>query len=97
DVIEEDLVEPGEARHLDQRANRDAGQLHVDEDEGEPAVFGRLEVGARNQDAPLGEACVAGPDLLPRHVEDVTVQLGAGAAGGEVRARIRLREALAPY
>src|SRR5206468_5983920 len=84
------------AGHLDERADGDAGRLHVDEEEAEPAMPRRLEVGARDEDAPVGEAGVAGPDLLSRHEEDVAAELGAGAAGGEVRAGVRLGEALAP-
>ena len=62
----------------------------------EAPVLGRLEVGPHDQDAPVGEAGVAGPDLLARDVEDVAVELGAGAASRQVGAGVRLGESLAP-
>ena len=82
---------------FDERANGDSRALHVDEQEGEPAVLGRLEIGAHHEDAPVGEACVARPDLLSGHVEHVAAELGARAASGQVGAGVRLREPLAPH
>src|SRR5439155_7118191 len=93
----EDLVEPGDARHLDERPDGDARALHVDQEERDPLVLGRPEVRARDQDAPLGEARVARPDLLAAHVERIAAELGAGPHGGQVGAGVRLREALAPH
>ena len=49
------------------------GRLHVDQQEGQALVLRRPDIGAHQQDAPVREAGVAGPDLLPGDVEDVAV------------------------
>jgi hypothetical protein len=45
-VLEEDLVEVGLARHLAERADVDAGRLHVDQHVGDAVVLRRVGLGA---------------------------------------------------
>ena len=53
-VVEEDLVEVGVPVHLDQRADLDAGLVHLDGERGDAGVLGRIGIGARQQEPPLG-------------------------------------------
>src|SRR5262249_47575740 len=59
-------------------------------------VLRRFRIRPHDEDAPVGEAGEAGPDLLAGDVEDVAAQLRAGAARRQVGARVRLGESLAP-
>src|SRR5207245_1228809 len=95
-VREEDLVEAGVARHLHERAHADSGRPHVDQDVGDAGVLGRVRVGAHQTEHPVRVLRVGGPHLLPVHHEGVAAQLRARAERGQVRARARLRVALAP-
>src|SRR5204863_27590 len=95
-VLEEDLVEAGVARHLHERAHADAGRLHVDQEVGDAGVLGRVGVGAHQAEHPVGVLRVGGPYLLPVHDELVAAELRARAERRQVRARARLRVALAP-
>ena len=90
------LVEFGIARHLTQRTNLDAGRLHVDEEGGEPPVLGHVGIGAGEEQSEAGLVPQRRPHLLPVHHPLVAVALGPGREPGEVGARTRLREQLAP-
>ena len=96
DLVEEDLVEPRLPGDLDQRSDGDAGALHVDEEERQPAVLGRRGIGADDQDAPVGVLREAGPDLLPGDRDLVAAHLAAGPDGRQVGPRVGLGEALTP-
>ena len=96
DVAEEDLVELRLARDLPQRPHLDPGRVHVDEEVGEVPVARRVRVALRDEDAEVGDVRERRPHLLPVDDVDVAAALGARARGGEVGARVRLREALAP-
>ena len=97
-VGEEDLVELGLAGDLAERPHLDAGRVHVDEQVGEPGVALAVGIAARDEDAPVGDVRERRPDLLA--VDDEVVALEresrGRAHGGEVGARVRLGEALAP-
>ncbi len=96
DVGEEDLVELRLAGDLAQRPHLDAGRVHVDDEVREVPVARPLGVALRDEDAEVGDVRERRPDLLAVDDVDVAAALGARAAGGEVGARVRLREALAP-
>ena len=96
DVVEEDLVELGVAGDLPQRAHLDAVSVHVDDHVGEALVPLGVGVRAADQDAEVGDVRVRRPDLLAVDDEAAVSRLDAGPHRGEVRARSRLREALAP-
>ena len=62
-----------------------------------PAVIGRVRVGPHQRDAPVGEARVRRPHLLPVHDVDAAALLGARREPGEVAPRVGLAEQLAPH
>src|SRR5262249_58278252 len=84
------------AGQLAERADRDPGALHVEDEVGEAVMPARGGVGAGEEDRPLRVLCPARPDLLAGHAEAVAVGLGERADRGEVAAGIRLAEELAP-
>src|SRR5262249_9357199 len=59
-------------------------------------VLGRGRIRPAEEEAPVGDVGVAGPDLLAADDELVPLSLGATLERGQVRARTGLREALAP-
>src|SRR4029453_11445096 len=75
----------------------DPGTLHVEDEVRQPAVLRGRRIGASQQDAPARQLGVARPPLLAGHPEAVAVTLRARAHGGEVAARVRLAEELAPH
>src|SRR5262245_4378724 len=95
-VVEEDLVELGLAGDLAQRPHRDARRLHVDQQEADALVFGGAGVGPYEQKAPVGDVGHAGPHFLAVHDEVIAVAHRARLQIGQIGARVRLREALAP-
>ena len=95
-IAEEDLVELRLAGDLAQRPHLDAGRVHVDDEVRQVPVARRLGVALRDEDAEVGDVRERRPHLLAVHDVDVAAPLGARARGGEVGARVRLREALAP-
>ena len=95
-VGEEDLVELGLARDLAQRADLHARRVHVDDEVRQPRVARRLGIGAREQDAEVGDVRERRPDLLAVHDEVAVVERRARADAGEVGPGAGLREALAP-
>ena len=96
-VLDEELVELGLARDLDQRADVDAVLLHVHQEVRQPAVLGRVRVGAREQHAPLGLVRERRPHLLAGDDVLVALEHRARLQRGEVGARLGLGEALAPH
>ena len=71
------------------------GRVHRDEEHRDALVaLARAHPGG--QHAPLGHAGVGRPDLLAVDAPAVAVLGGPGLERGEVRARLRLAEALAP-
>ena len=79
DVVEENLVEALVAGHLHQRAHGDAGSFHIDQNVGNPAMLGRLGIGAHQAEHPVGILRARGPDLLAVDDELVAMDFGAGA------------------
>src|SRR6202008_3037603 len=78
------------------RPHRDAGRLYVDQEERDAFLLLRARVRAREAEDPVGVLRAGRPGLLS--VDDVVVALAlrAGLERGEIRARARLGEALAP-
>src|SRR5581483_7962982 len=77
DLIEEDLVELRLARHLAERADVDAGLLHVDEGRRDAGVLLCVGIGAGEEEAPVRDLGDARPDLLAAHDPVVAVEDGA--------------------
>src|SRR5207249_2898211 len=95
DGLEEDLVELRLARHLAERADRDARALHVEEQAGDALAAAGLGVGPAEEHAPVGVLRERRPHLLAGHLEVVVLgkrgraqrrQVGAGAGLGEAEA-----------
>ena len=95
-----DLVEHLVAGHVPDRPALHAGGLEVDDERGDPLVFGPASdggrVGAEQEQSPLGQVGRRDPDLLSVHHVMVTVEDGQGAQVGQVVAGIWLGEPLAP-
>ena len=97
DLVEEHLVELAAAGHLAQRADLDARQRHVHQEERDARVARRVGVGAGEEDAAVGDAAVRAPHLLAGDHPVVAVALGPGAEAGQVAAGTGLGEELAPH
>ena len=95
-VVEEDLVEVVGPGDLAQRAHLDARGPHVERERGDARLFGRVRVGAGEQVADVGVVPVGRPHLLPGDDEVIAVADRAGPQAGQVAARVRLAEQLAP-
>ena len=95
-LLDEDLVELALAGDLDQRLGLHPGLLHVHQEVGEALVLGGVGVGAGDEHAPLGVLGEGRPDLLPGDDPFVAVLDRLRLQRGEVGARLRLGEALAP-
>ena len=96
-VLVHDLGEVAVAGGLDDRAARDAGRVERHEQRGDPAVRGRVGIGAHEQHAVRGPHADRRPDLGAVHHEVVVLEHGAAAQAGEVAARVGLAEPLAPH
>ncbi len=96
DVLEEDLVEMREPRHLPQRSDLYAGRLHVEQEPGDALVLRSLGVGPGEKEAPLRVVGPRRPHLLA--VDDPLVAVGhsGGAQRRQVGSGSRFREQLAP-
>ena len=97
------LVEAGLAIDLFDRADVDAGALHVDEEHRQAAVFGDVGIGAGQDDAVVRIVGAAGPDFLAvdqpigvANTPAVACLLSPGTQAGQVRAGGGLGEELAP-
>ena len=95
-ALEEDLVELGLAGDLAQRTDLDPVLLHVADEVGEALVLRRVGVGARQEHAPLRLVRIGGPDLLAGDAPAAVLTHRLRLQRGEVGARLRLREPLAP-
>src|SRR5205823_3452379 len=80
----------------DDRAKRNARRLHIDKQEADAELLLCSRVGAHEAEDPIGVLAEGGPRLLA--VDNVVVSLTPGRSfqRGEIRARARLRESLAP-
>ena len=96
-AVEEHLVEVAAAGHHVDRPHGDAGLVHR---HAAACVMPRCRacvgVGAGEQEHPVGGARVGRPDLLAVDDPLAVLEPGAGAQPREVRAGVRLGEALAP-
>ncbi len=95
-VVEEDLVEVVGPAGLAQRAHVDAGRTHVDDEVRDAPVLRGVEVGAGEQDGPVGRPGAGVPHLLAVDHPLVAVAHGAGAQRREVGAGAGLAVELAP-
>src|SRR4051794_351898 len=95
-LLDEELVELRLAGYLAQRPDLHRLLLHIHDEVGEALVLGGVEVGARDEHAPLRLVRERGPDLLPGH-DPLAVRLhGLRLERREVGAGLGLGEALAP-
>ena len=96
DILEDHLVEVRHAAETLDRAHRDSGQAHVDQQDRDAVLLLAGTVRAHQRETPVRPVGVGRPDLAA--VDDVMVAVAHRAAGerGQVRAGIRLRIALAP-
>src|SRR5262249_59752818 len=90
------LVELGLAGDLPQRAYLDAGRVHVDHEVRETLVLGHFGIGARDEHPAVGNVRERVPHLLTVDDPLVAVAYRARREAGEIGARTRLREQLAP-
>ena len=79
-----------------QRALLDAGLVHRHRERGQALVLRHVGVGAREQEAPVGDVGVARPDLVAVDHVLVAVARRGRAQRREVGAGVGLAEALAP-
>src|SRR5262249_14333785 len=84
------------AGDLAQRPHLDAGQLHVDQQHGQPGLLRTLVRGPGEQEAVVRQVRDRRPDLLPVDYVDVAVARGAGAQRRQVGAGVGLGVAGAP-
>src|ERR1700733_3439434 len=75
----------------------DTGQMHVHDDPGQPAMALGLGIGAYEQLTEVGVLGVGRPDLRAADHELVAVDYALAAKRGEIGARVRLGEVLAPW
>ena len=93
-VFEDDLVEVVGAGEIDDRTDRDAGRLEVDEELRQPLVLlVRHHRGAEERDRVVGEVRVGGPHLGAVHAVAAVDGRRPRADGGEVGARVGLAHA----
>src|ERR1700687_1039269 len=95
-VVEEDLAEFRVPRHLLQRPHADPRGAHIDEQQADALVLRRLGLRAAQQETPVRDVSVTGPDLLAVHDKLVTVAVAARAQRAEIGPGAGLRESLAP-
>ena len=95
-LLDEQLVELRLAGDLTQRADLDVVLLHVHQEVAETLVLRRLGVGPRDEHAPLRVLGAARPHLLTGDDPLIAALDRARLQRREVRAGLRLREALTP-
>ena len=78
------------------RLDRHSGQLHVEQEVGDPRVPGRVGIRAGQQHHPVRDVGEGGPDLLPVDHPVVAILDGPRLQGGQVGPGIGLRVTLAP-
>src|SRR5918999_752566 len=101
-LLHEELVELRLLRDLVERPDLHGLLLHVEDEVGQALMLGRVLVRPRHEHAPLRLVRVGGPDLLAGH-EPLAACARSGVRldrlrlqRGEIGARLRLGEALAP-
>src|SRR6185312_10277918 len=95
-VVEEHLVDLVIAADGQDRPRRDAGALHVDQDEGDAVLLPLALVGADQREHHVGVVGVRGPDLGAVDDVVVTVAHRAGFQRRQIGAGARFGIALAP-
>ncbi|KAK0334014.1 hypothetical protein LTR94_018300 [Friedmanniomyces endolithicus] len=95
-IVEEGFAEGGLAADQGDGPGGDARRLHVEQDEGDAQMFGRLRIGADQAEDPVGLVGVGGPDLLAVDDPVVAAILRLGLDRGQVGAGAGLGIALAP-
>src|SRR5579875_2753837 len=93
---QEHLVEQGVTGHLPQRPDLDPWLAHAEREVADPVVLRGAGIGPGQQHAVVGDLGQRGPDLLPVDDELFAVTPRPGGQAGQVRARARLAEQLAP-
>src|SRR5579884_3558079 len=96
DIVEEHLREVALPVDLPDRPDGHAGRPQRDGEAADPRVLGRLAVGADEDETPVAELCVAGPDLLAVDQETSPDEFRARRQRGQVGAGAGLRETLRP-
>ncbi len=97
DVVEEDLVELALPGDLAQRSDLHALGVHRDREHRDALVRRRVGVGPHERDAPVGEARVRRPHLLPGHDGTTSPCCSARVERlGEIAPGVGLAEQLAP-
>jgi hypothetical protein len=95
-MVEEHLAEVRVAHRVADGTHVDAGGAHVEQEVGDALALGRGRVGAGQEQAPVGVAGAAGPQLLTVDHIAVAVPAGCRTQAGQVRAGLWLGEPLAP-
>ena len=96
DLGQEDLVELGNAGYLAEWSHLDPGCVHVECEVGEATMLRDRGIGPRHQHPAIGDVGERVPDLLPGDHPFVAVTDGHRGESGEIGARTRLAEQLAP-
>src|SRR5581483_4970877 len=92
-IVKEDLVNITLADETRDLPNQNTGRIHRQQKDGNALASGSR---AGQQEAGIGVTGVGGPDLLAVDTVTGAVLLGPRTQRGEVGARLRLRESLAP-
>src|SRR5271169_726756 len=95
-VCKEHLVKAALAIRLLDRPHLNARRMHVNIKHGQTTMLRHGRVGSSEQQAKVGDLRKAGPDLLTVDEPAFRDCARAGTDAGEIRARARLREQLAP-
>ncbi len=88
-VVEKQFVELDRAGDVAQRPHLHAGGLHIHQQDAQAAMLGRAGIGARQQQAPVGQVCERSPDLLAVEDEAISKHLRPGSQRGQVGAGAR--------
>ncbi len=96
-AVERDLAEVAVGRHVDDRADADAGRVHVDDELGQSGVLRRVRVGPSDQVAPVREGGAARPHLLTVDDPVVAVAYRPRPQRRDVAAGVGLAHADAPH
>src|SRR4051812_2878080 len=85
------------ALHGVDRADLDAGAVHVADDPRDPPMLRRIAIGAHEQFLPIGDRRETGPQLLTIDDQMVAIDDRAGLQGREIGPGLGLGETLAPH
>ncbi len=95
-VVKENFIELGLARHLFQRTHLHAGRLHVHQHHGDSLVLGHIGIGAHDEFAPIGGPAIAVPDFLSVDHIVIAIEPTFTTQVRKVGTGVRLGEALTP-